>query len=118
EAFARASANGSVRRREVGLVTEQTVSEQQLAQTAALGDLGRLVEDHGVRLLAQDALQQLGKAHLGLSAWLARVTDDPSNTAEPQPLHLDHVAVEQRRTARGGFPRMAVGWSRLDGKTT
>jgi hypothetical protein len=67
------------------------------------------VENHYVRLTAQDTFQQFHKSLLGLSTWLEWVADDTSDTAKPQTIQLDDVAVEKRHAARGGYAALIMG---------
>jgi hypothetical protein len=95
---------------ERGLIAEQTVPHHQFTTTSALGHLGRLVEYHHVRLLAQDALQQLHKPLLGLSEWLEWITDDTADTSEPNAIQLHDVAIEKCHATSGEAPPLFGGW--------
>lgn len=83
-----------------GRSTEQTVSHHRLAQTSALRHLRKFVKDHQVRLMSQDTLQQLHKPLPGFPTWLEVVTDNPSDTAEPRPVHLNQAAIEKSHAVR------------------
>src|SRR5262249_4315921 len=60
---------------------EQTAPDTGFSQASALGHLGRLVQHHEVRPLAEDAIQKLQIPLLELSARLDRIADDAADAA-------------------------------------